>query len=92
MLASKVTLEAENSDHRTEYSSQNYNHRFLFQEILDTAKADLMLTITNRERWCWSRSPLNVASHQMRLDVVRMMVKEAGIDVNSVDEVKDCQR
>jgi len=55
----------------------------------------LMLSLDHRVHgvmWSWSRSPLNVASHQMRFDVVRMLVKEAGIDVDSVDEVKDCQR
>jgi hypothetical protein len=28
----------------------------------------------------------------LRVDVVAMMVRDAGIDVNSIDEVKDCQR
>ena len=64
----------------------------LFQEIFATIQSELLQTIADRGRHFWSRSPLNVASHKLRVDVVAMMVRDAGIDVNSIDEVKDCQR
>jgi hypothetical protein len=62
-----------------------------FQEVLERIRQKLM-DVLNRNRHTWSRSPLNVAVCKMRIDVVRMMIVDAGFDVNSVDEINRCQR
>jgi hypothetical protein len=48
--------------------------------------------IQNRTREKWPRSPLNVAVHKMQTRIVEMLVKQADFNINSVDEIKDCQR
>jgi hypothetical protein len=68
------------------------NYIVCFQEILDEVRQKLMSNIRNRDRRLWSRSPLNVAASKMRIDVVRMMVIEAGIDINSIDTINHTQR
>ena len=69
-----------------------YNYFVVRQKIIDTIRSELVLTIDKRDRKLWSRSPLNMATHKMRFGAVKIMVADAGIDVNSVDEVRDCQR
>jgi hypothetical protein len=64
----------------------------IFQTILTNIRGDLFTRVGDRGRKFWGRSPLNLATYKMRADVVAMMVREAGVDVNSVDEVRDCQR
>jgi hypothetical protein len=61
------------------------------KDILDGIRQNVS-GISDRARRTWSRSPLNVAVCKMRFESVRMLVGEAGLEVNSVDEINHCER
>jgi len=64
----------------------------LSEEDIVSKVRRMTLNIEDRARKTWPRSPLNVAVHKMQRNVVEMLVKQAEFYVDSVDEIKDCQR